>query len=199
VTIAPEYRTRNAHGTTPFESVRDAKSALRWIRAHAGQLGIDASRIAAGGGSAGGHLAAATGLLKGHNETEDDTTTSSRPNALVLFNPVLDNGPGGYGYDRIGTQYLEFSPLHNINPMAPPTIILVGTEDHLVPVRMVRDFQARMRQAGVQCELRLYDGQKHGFFNYREGTNEYYVRSLLAAHAFLSSLGYLQPVGTPSI
>ena len=56
---------------------------------------IDPERIAAGGGSAGGHVAAACGTLSGFDEESEDETISSRPDALVLFNPVFDNGPGG--------------------------------------------------------------------------------------------------------
>ena len=50
VVVLPEYRTKEAHGTTPFECIADGKSAVRWVRAHATELGIDPQRIAAGGG-----------------------------------------------------------------------------------------------------------------------------------------------------
>ena len=94
VAMAAEYRVEGAHGTTPFESVRDGVSAMRWVRAHAAdRLGIDPERIAAGGGSAGGHIAAATALLDGFGEPGADAVVSARPDALVLFNPVIDNGP----------------------------------------------------------------------------------------------------------
>lgn len=48
---------------------------------------------------------------------------STKPFALVLFNPVIDNGPGGYGRERIGDCYQEISPLHNISKGAAPAII----------------------------------------------------------------------------
>jgi hypothetical protein len=48
------------------------------------------------------------------------------PNALVLFNPFIDNGPGGYGYDRIGDACKSFSALHNIKNGTPPTILFLG-------------------------------------------------------------------------
>lgn len=53
------------------------------------------------GGSAGGHLAAAIASIDGFNDATDDLSVSCKPNLLVLFNPVLDNGPEGYGYDRV--------------------------------------------------------------------------------------------------
>ena len=103
-----DYRTRDKHQTTPFESVKDAKSAMRYIRKNASQFHIDETKIIASGGSAGGHLAAATAFIDGYNEIGDDLSVSCIPNALVLFNPVIDNGPGGYGYERISDSYKNF-------------------------------------------------------------------------------------------
>ena len=72
----------------------DGKSAVRWLRQHAAELGIDPKKLAAGTDSAGGHIAAATAFAKGFEEESEDKATSSRPDALVLFEPVFDNGPG---------------------------------------------------------------------------------------------------------
>ena len=80
----------------------DAKSALRYVRAHATELGIDPQRIAAAGGSAGGHLAAFTALVDGLDDPQDDLAVSCKPNALVLFNPVFNNGPDQWGHGRVG-------------------------------------------------------------------------------------------------
>jgi acetyl esterase len=187
VAICADYRTRDRHGTEPDASTRDGKSAMRWVRAHAAELGIDPSRIAAGGGSAGGHLAAAAAMLEGFNEAGEDTAISSRPDALVLFNPVLDTGPTGVGYERVKDYWRAFSPLHNIRPGLPPTLIMLGTEDRLIPVATAEDFSARMVAAGVRCEVALYAGQPHGFFNEAK-----YAETLAAMDRFLVSLGYLE-------
>jgi acetyl esterase len=104
VAICAEYRTKKSHKTTPFECVMDAKSCMRWVRKNAKDLGIDPKRIAAAGGSAGGHLAAATATLTDFDE-DKDKSVSCKPNALVLFNAVFDNGPKGYGYSRVKDQY----------------------------------------------------------------------------------------------
>ncbi|MEN8250350.1 MAG: alpha/beta hydrolase, partial [Bacteroidota bacterium] len=132
-----DYRVKSRQQTTPFESLKDAKSAIRYIREHADKFHIDTSEIVAAGGSAGGHLAAATALIDDYNESTDNLSVSCIPNALILFNPVIDNGPGGYGYDRICDAYKIFSPLHNIRKGAPPTILFLGTNDHLIPVETV--------------------------------------------------------------
>ncbi len=190
VCFLADYRTKNKHNTTPFESLKDAKSAMRYIRKNASKFNIDPNRVIASGGSAGGHLAAATAFITDYNEDSDDLSVSCVPNTLVLFNPVIDNGPGGYGYDRIGGEYKSFSPLHNIHAGAPPTIILLGTNDNLIPVETAEYFQVVMEKTGSKCVLKLYEDQKHGFFNYNNF--EYYKKTLEEADKFLQSLGYLE-------
>lgn len=185
-----DYRTENKNQTTPFESLKDAKSAIRYIRKNAAELGINATKIIASGGSAGGHLAAATALIDHYNETSDDLSVSSVPDALVLFNPVIDNGPGGYGYERIGNKYKNFSPLHNIREGTPPTIFFLGTNDNLIPVETARYYKKVMEKTGSRCELKLYEGEGHGFFNYNNHDN--YKLTVSEADLFLQSLGYLQ-------
>ena len=126
--MSVEYRVRKRQGVTPFECVADAKSAIRWIRVHAGEFGIDKDRIAAGGGSAGGHLAACSALIKEFDEKNEDLSVSSVPNALVLFNPVLDVPEIVHVLPEKVIRVLkdratEISPIHNVSIGAPPTII----------------------------------------------------------------------------
>lgn len=185
-----DYRVTSRHHSTPFESLKDAKSAIRYIRQNAATFHIDTSKIVAAGGSAGGHLAAAAALIDGYNESTDNLSVSCKPNALVLFNPVIDNGPGGYGYERIGDAYKNFSPLHNIKKGAPPTIIFQGTNDNLIPVETVKYYQTVMRKVESRCELFLYEGKEHGFFNYNKLEN--YKNTVSEADTFLQSLGYLK-------
>ncbi|ANQ51420.1 alpha/beta hydrolase [Flammeovirga sp. MY04] len=185
-----EYRVTKRNNSTPFQSLTDAKSAIRFIRKNAEDLQVDPTKIIASGGSAGGHLAAATATIEGYNEPTDDLSYSCRPNALVLFNPVIDNGPGGYGFDRVGMAYKSFSPLHNIVAGAPPTIILIGDNDHLIPVTTVEYYQHIMEKVGSRCDLKVYEGGKHGFFNYSKKDKTFYKRTLKDTDDFLESLGY---------
>lgn len=184
-----DYRVNNRHQTTPFESLKDAKSAIRFVKKHEKKFSIDTSKIVASGGSAGGHLAAATALIDGYNDLTDDLDYSCTPNALLLFNPVFDNGPGGYGFDRIDDAYKTFSPLHNIKRGAPPTIIFLGTNDKLIPVETAQYYKKIMEKVGSRCELRLYEGQGHGFFN--QNRFEYYEKTVYEADKFLQSLGFI--------
>ncbi|GAA0880813.1 alpha/beta hydrolase [Algoriphagus jejuensis] len=184
-----DYRVKSRQGTTPFESLEDAKSAIRFIRKNRDQFGIDTAKIIGAGGSAGGHLAAAAAFTEKYNSDTDDLSYSSKPNALVLFNPVIDNGPGGYGYERIGEEYKDFSPLHNIHQDAPPTIIFLGTADNLIPVETAQYYRTVMEKVGSRCELKLYEGQGHGFFNFDKTEN--YQRTIREGDAFLQSLGLM--------
>lgn len=193
VGIRVEYRTLpKGDKGPPILCCADAKSALRYVRAHAAELGVDPRRIAAAGGSAGGHLAAFTGLVAGLDDPGDDLSVSCRPDALVLFNPVFNNGPGQWGYAQVGPRYQEFSPAHNITTAAPPAIVFLGDSDNLVPVSTLREFEAGMKNAGVRCDARVYPGAGHGFFN----RNPHLTLTLIETDKFLASLGWLQ--GAPT-
>ena len=177
----------------PVMCVADAKSALRYVYSHAAELGVDPGRIAAGGGSAGGHLAAFTGLVDGLDDPQDDMKIPCKPKALVLFNPVFDNGPGQWGDERVGKRFREFSPAHNINKGAPPTIVFLGDKDELIPVSVVKDYQAKMENAGARCDVHIYPGASHGFFN----RPDYYLQTMIEADKFLASLGWI--TGEPTL
>jgi len=190
VGIRVEYRViAKGDKGPPVVCCQDAKSAMRWVRSHAAELGIDPQRIAASGGSAGGHLAAFTSLVAGSDDPADDLKVSPRGNALVLFNPVFDNGPdGGWGTARVGERYKEFSPAHNITAEAPPTIVFLGGKDNLIPVSVLDHYKANMTKAGARCETRVYEGQPHGFFN----KDPYKTATLIEADKFLVLLGWLK-------
>jgi acetyl esterase len=200
VAITADYRVASRHQVKPVACVADAKSAMRWVRANATRLGIDPRRIAAGGGSAGGHLAAATATLPGLDEPGEDTRVSAVPDAAVLFNPALVLAPmeglalEGFGTrvpeERLGTKPENLSPAHHVKRGAPPTIIFHGTADTTVPFATAEAFARVMKAAGNRCELVAYDGQPHGFFNFgRQGGK--YPETLAATDAFLVSLGWL--------
>lgn len=197
VCFLADYRIKDIHGTNPTESLKDAKSAIRYIREKAAMFNVDKSKIIASGGSAGGHLAAATALIDLYSDDDiDNLSISCVPNALVLFNPVIDNSPSGYGNEKLTVDYKTFSPIDNIRSGAPPTIIFLGTNDKLIPVKTIEDYKALMDDVGSRCDIHFYEGQGHGFFNY--GNFEYYKKTLIEADKFLISLGYLgeEPVVT---
>lgn len=197
VAISADYRVKSRQGTSPFESVADGKSAIRWVRQHATELGIDPNRIVASGGSAGGHVAACTGVIEGYDEPGEDLTISSVPNAMILFNPVIDTTEKGYGVDRVGhDRKFEISPTHRVRSGIVPTLFLHGTTDKTVPFKNALDFMVRMREASNDCELIATEGKGHGFFNgkfFRPKTKDTlpYEHSMESTETFLSKLGFL--------
>ena len=191
VAITAEYRVKSRNKTSPFECVADGKSAVRFIRANAAKLGVDPKRVAAGGGSAGGHVAAATGNCPELEEPGEDTKISSQPDALVLFNPVYDNGPKGYGHSRVQPRWKAISPMHNIRKGAPPTIVFLGTKDDLIPVATGEEYDRRMKAVGSSSELHLYKDATHGFFN-QGRPGDHYADTVTKMDAFLVKHGWLQ-------
>jgi acetyl esterase/lipase len=194
VAISAEYRLKNTHGTTPYDAVEDAKSAIRYVRANAHKFKINPNTITAGGGSAGGHLAASCGLLKMWDNSAEDLTVSSKPNALVLLNPVLDLGPDHYAHKRFGKDFKLISPMQNISKNAPPTLILVGTEDRILPVPTVKKYQSIMESFDNRCEVVLYQDQGHAFF--AKPPIKYFVETTDEIDRFLVSLGLLDGQST---
>jgi len=165
VAISADYRTARKHGTTPFDCVEDGKSAVRYIRIHAKELGIDPNRVIAGGGSAGGHVAACTGVIKGFEAKGENLKISSVPNAMVLMNPVIDTTKKGYGATNVKGRETEISPCHHVRAGIVPTIIFHGTADTTVPFENVKRFTKLMKEKGNICELHPFRDRKHGFFN----------------------------------
>ena len=197
VAITVEYRTKKSHGVEPFACVADARSAMRWVRANAAKLGIDPGRVAAGGGSAGGHLAAATAFVEGFDDPADDQSVSPKPDALCLFNPVIDTTEKGYGASRLGDKKVAFSPVHHVAKGAPPAIVFHGTVDKTVPFENVQRFERRMKAVGARCELMPFEGKGHGFFNVGRDGGDAYRKTVRAMDRFLASLGWLE--GEPTI
>ena len=114
----PRYRIRNNWPGTkiPWDCIEDGKSAIRFLRQNAARFNIDPNKIVAGGASAGGHVAAATASIEGSNARSDDTSVSAIPNALVLFCPVYDTGPSGYGmYCTLSGRHLLTQHAYSLN------------------------------------------------------------------------------------
>jgi acetyl esterase/lipase len=199
VCIQVQYRLLTGEpAATPEACIHDARSAMRWVRARAAEFGLDPQRIAAGGGSAGGHLAAHVGLVDRVDGPTDDLKISPKPAALLLFNPVLDNGPGGWGTARVRDRFPEFSPAHNVSRDDPPAVVFLGTKDNLIPVATMERFKSAMTAVGVRCDLHLYEGAAHGFFNHRGADGgAHYALTVRAADKFLASLGWLK--GEPTL
>ena len=209
VAMTAEYRIRNLHGTLATACVADGKSAVRWIRTNAKRLGVDPGRIAAGGGSAGGHVAACTGVIAGFEGKGEDGKISSVPNAMVLFNPpcVLAPVPARKDFlnaenivslrERMGVAPVELSPWHHVRKGLPPTLVLHGEEDPTVKFWTAKVFVEKMQLSNNAAELAAYPEEAHGFFNYGRGGNRMFIATMRRTDEFFVKLGWLK--GKPSI
>jgi len=190
VAVSVEYRIRNVHGTSPIQAMEDAKSAIRFIRSNAKLLSIDPNKIVAAGGSAGGHLAAVAGNIDLFDNSNEDLTISSKPNLLILYNPVIDFGTRKFGWIDNPS---DASPILNISRGSPPTIILTGTNDKLVPVESIMNYKKIMESVGSRCDVILYKDAEHAFFN----RGQDFIDTLYESDIFLKSNRYLS--GPPTI
>ncbi len=166
VGVSVEYRLLTSRkGNTVFDCVKDGRSAVRYIRAHAKELGVDPSRIIVAGGSAGGHVAAGTAMFDNIDDPGEDLSVSCVPNALVLLFSVLDTSPQGYGNRLIGPAWKSISPLHRIKQGCPPTLIFHGDKDSVTPLATVNKYKKAMAENENICELVIEPGGKHGHLN----------------------------------
>lgn len=175
-------------------SVEDAKCAVRWMRASAAKLHVDPQRIAVAGGSAGGHLAMMVGYSSdvpalegggGHQQT------SSRVQAVVdFYGPVdlttpyarthdLVTGYLGKPFAEAPEVYRRASPMTYITDDDPPTLILHGTIDDLVPIRQADALAAALEKAGVPHRYQRLEGWPHGM-DLARVVNDYCFQRMLA-------------------
>lgn len=195
VALSVQYRLTSQPGVTIAECVQDARSAFRWVRAHATELGIDPARLAAGGGSAGGHLAATLATLDGPDEAGDDLAMPLLPAALVLFNPALQlDSPRAAEAAALPdvSALRSFSPFQHVKAGHPPTLILHGEADTTVPIAGERAYAARVVELGGRCEVVGYPDQPHSFFN----KSPYFERTHERMEQFFAALGWIALPGS---
>jgi acetyl esterase/lipase len=199
-TFSFQYRlSKNDDGSyphpdiSPIEAVKDARSAIRWLRAHADSLNIDPGKIVVGGQSCGGQLALSTALLDSINESTDDLTIDPIPDALLLFSgtvntlePWVDMLLGERNRD-----IWSISPYHNLKASMPPAIAFHGEEDNQVLPYTVKMFKARTSKLGNHYDLHWYPGRKHYLGEGNEKYAAYFDEEILVlADEFLEEFGF---------
>lgn len=174
---------RLAPETTYPDSFQDCLDALDWTVDQAATLGINSNRIGLWGDSAGGHLA----LLLGTSQTREDypgpraRTPADRIQAVVALYPPTDlvalheaerrfhDGPTatasfvGVNPEDNGEVWGQVSPIEQVHKQTPPTLILQGTRDLLVPHQQAVDYAAQAKRVGAPHELHLVENAVHGF------------------------------------
>lgn len=181
------------HGSQPkfivTEITQDMHQAVRFIRHHAAQYGIDPNRLGVTGGSAGGHLSLTLGTqgTKGAADAKDpiDRENSAVQCVACFFPPTDFLNYGQPGEDAVGVGILknfkpafgprsetpegrrelgqEISPVYFVTSNTPPTLIIHGDADKLVPIQQAEVFVKRCQEAGVKAKLVVKEGKAHGW------------------------------------
>ncbi|WP_230986611.1 alpha/beta hydrolase [Cohnella fermenti] len=194
VCVSVEYRLMELDGETPRpdgaqleQQVADCREAVRYVRRHAEQLGIDPRRIALVGESAGGYLAAGVTTLPDDEEEEGSAdAVSCVPDALILYNPItqlLGNWKrriaaaveeSAQSWLERHTRAREMSPLLRLTAAHPPTLLMHGLADSIVPPEDSAEYAARLTELGVSAQLELLPASSHAFalFNYKASERE---------------------------
>ncbi len=188
-----DYRVSSRHGATPLEAMADARSAIRWLRQNASELGVNPGKIVGCGGSGGAHIVAGAAMLQGPDEPAEDLSVSCAPNCMVLFSPVLDTSKTGFGHDRFPTpEMAKQSNLFNaIVKGLPPLLVFHGTTDRVVPYETSALFVKKMKKKKNTAEIVAYEGQGHGFFNLNVSF-EMYQSTLMAMDDFFVAQGFIE-------
>ncbi len=194
--IAPDYRTRTRFNGAPEDCVADGRAAVRWISEHAGEFGIDPSKLISLGASTGGHVAEWTAIPSA-GPGKNDPAPATLPAALVLINPVSDTKEGGYGGPRrFGNQparALAASVPDQMPAKMPPTIIFHATGDKTVPYANSVALHDKLVAGGNRCELVTFQGLGHSYYSSSFGAEgkEAASKTKADAAAFLTSLGLI--------
>jgi acetyl esterase len=203
VAVSVDYRLAR-DGTTPFESVADARNAIRWVRQEAARLGVDPNKVAAMGTSAGAHLAASAAIF----DEPWGSDISAVPNALVLRSPAISVATSTWFQKLSGgaSQAAALSPALHVRAGLPPMILLQGEQDNVTPASDARQFCQRMQERGNTCELRVYPEVGHLFTRNLASQEvpdyEAIDRSVSrdaseAGMAFLREHGFIDAAGAP--
>ncbi len=164
--------------------IPDVKSAIRWFKQHAKELGVDPNRIVAGGGSAGGHISLLGTTNPGLNDPNDPKGIDTSVAAYVLFNPALSKSDAN-------DPDVDF--LQHLKADFGPAIVFFGSEDKWL-INGWTSAAAKMKSLGItSVEMQIAEGQTHAFFNKQPWKD----LTLIAADEFLTKLGYLN--GEPTL
>ncbi|MEC8554636.1 MAG: alpha/beta hydrolase fold domain-containing protein [Planctomycetota bacterium] len=174
----------DAGQSTKRVCIPDVKSAIRWFKQHAKELGVDPNRIVAGGGSAGGHISLLGTTNPGLNDPNDSQEIDTSVAAYVLFNPALS---------KSDAKDPEVDFLQHLKADFGPAIVFFGSEDKWLKNGW-SPAVAKMKSLGItSVQMQIAEGQTHAFFNKQPWKD----LTLIAADQFLTKLGYLE--GEPTL
>ena len=177
------------HGAQPRFKVDDiveqVRTAVRFVHAHAADYGIDTNRVGVSGISSGGHLAL---MIAGSPDSPVNAVAAIAPPTdlanwgkpgfvltddpqMAVFDPALGIDPKGSRSD-IEALAKKLSPITLVNPKYPPTLIVHGDDDKVVPLQQARSMDQALAKAGIDHELALVPGGGHDDKTFGPGLNK---------------------------
>lgn len=190
-----DYRvTSRFPAATPADAMADVRSAIRWLRKYAQDLGIHPGKVVACGAAAGAHAALAAAMLKDFDDPADDLSISCIPDALVLFSPIVDFSRKGVGSSKFPDRRMarRADLMKHPRRRLPPMLVFHGTADRVVPFENTVRFRRKMWWRGNLCKVRAFETQGHGFFNFNVNPRFYEI-TIGEADQFLVERKILTP------
>lgn len=192
VTILAEYRPLEVEGRfSPMDSIMNAKSAIRWTRENARDLGVHPNKVVAAGASAGGYLCLCAAMIDQCNDPGDNERISAQPDALIIFNGGVDTKMLIDLFPALEEPLLAASPVTKVKANLPPSLFFHGTDDVNIPIQEVIDFTSNMVDHGNLSILVPFEGLGHGFFNYGNMDNQPYLQTIREMEKFLKGMDFL--------
>jgi acetyl esterase len=216
------YRLVGAGTNDPSvaDCLSDCRAAMRYLRSHATEYGIDSEKIAVLGDSAGGHLAACLGTIP---DPQDSTGVSSSANLMIPCNPIVDMGPDegntnswfrviqkGAAMEKHPTPEAivptseQIAVAKSVSPIAfacsksAPALVMHGLDDTVVGPEQSRKFAETLNNAGVPVEFVLIPGARHAFILPKyTATEQQVVDTMITIDRFLAKKGYV--TGEPTL
>jgi acetyl esterase/lipase len=196
VAISVEYRISDKESITPIDAMEDAKDFFIWARENATTLKLNKDRIAAFGWSAGGHLVTSAAVFTKYSS---DSSISSKPNALVLQSPAVSTLNDGWFKQLLINKGdpIDYSPAQHIDKGMPPTIIVIGRDDSVTPLKYAELFRDEMIKHENSCELHIYDNVGHLFTplpdnGWPKADKTISKKAFNQVDLFLKGLGYIK-------
>lgn len=221
-TFSIDYRgiQKETNGVGIPEILSDCRAAMRYLRSHAPEYGIDPEKIAVLGDSAGGHLAACLGTIP---DPQDAAGVSSSANLMIPCNPIVEMGPGD-GNTNSWFRLIQkgaamekkpapeaiiptleqiavaksVSPMAFVSPKSAPALVMHGQDDFVVSPEQSRKFAEALKAAGASAELVLIPGARHAFILPKYTASEQQVvNTMITIDRFLARNGYV--TGEPTL
>ncbi len=187
VVVSVSYLLSKPDAPSWPDNFEDVREAVRWVRRHAREYGIDPDRVVAMGASAGGHLAALLGCypdgpvardgLPAENPKASPGSVSARVQAVIDFYGPTDlvalqssrraGGPidlflGGSS-EAVPGRYEAASPVRHVSSDDPPMLLFHGDQDQTVPIEQAHRLVSELKRTGVRHSLIVVKGAGHGF------------------------------------